>query len=185
MSAKFRARAIFERLKDIKNPVVAEIGVFTGALSAQLLKRPDLTLYMIDSWGTNHSQEYKDTNDFHTTLTAQQQENNYNRSNNVAIEFQPRGKMLRMDSVAAASEFEDGFFDLVFIDADHSYEGCKADIIAWSPKTKILSGHDYENNTQDFKFGVTEAVDEFFNPDLGENYTWFVDLSKTRDKVRP
>jgi hypothetical protein len=140
---------------------------------------------MVDSWGTDHSPEYKETNDFHAKLSAYQQECYFNRANNVAIEFQPRGKIIRKTSLEAAKDFEDGFFDLVFIDADHSYKGCKEDILAWSPKTRILSGHDYENNTQDFKFGVTEAVDEFFNPELGENYTWFVDLSKAGDKIRP
>jgi len=181
MSAKIRAKAIRQRLKDVKNPVVAELGVFVGALSRELLKRPDLTLYMIDNWSTVHSKEYMATNDFHSTLSGEKQESYYNRSKNLETEFPGRAKVVRMDTVEASEQFEDGFFDLVFIDADHSYEGCKRDIIAWSPKTRILSGHDYENNTQDFKFGVTEAVDEFFKPELDEDYTWFVDLGATGD----
>jgi predicted O-methyltransferase YrrM len=52
-----------------------------------------------------------------------------------------------MDSLAAAETFPDGSLDLVFIDADHSYQAVKADIAAWRPKVKpdgILCGHDCE-----------------------------------------
>lgn len=50
---------------------------------------------------------------------------------------------------------------LVFIDGDHSYEGCKGDIEAWEPhivESGYLVVHDYESW---FDF-VTEAVDEWF-----------------------
>ncbi len=50
--------------------------------------------------------------------------------------------------------------DFVYIDADHRYEGCKADIEAWWPKVKpggILAGHDYAGEY----IGVVHAVDEF------------------------
>lgn len=53
---------------------------------------------------------------------------------------------IRSDSVAAAANYPDKSVDFVFIDGDHSYEGCKRDIEAWLPKVKdggILSGHDY------------------------------------------
>jgi len=58
----------------------------------------------------------------------------------------------------AASQFDDRSVDFVFIDADHSYESVKKDIIAWMPKVKhkgLLAGHDYFNTC-----GVKEAVDE-------------------------
>jgi hypothetical protein len=64
------------------------------------------------------------------------------------------------DSVGASKKFADGYFDYVYIDGDHSYEGVKRDIEAWYPKVKkngILAGHDYIN----FKIGLRKAVDEF------------------------
>ena len=63
------------------------------------------------------------------------------------------------------NQFDDETFDLIFIDGDHSYEGCKADLENWWPKVKsgqILCGHDYcypERNPHGF--GVKQAVDEF------------------------
>lgn len=53
---------------------------------------------------------------------------------------------IRLDSVAASAQYEDNSLDFVFIDGDHSYAGCKRDILAYLPKMKpnsILAGHDY------------------------------------------
>lgn len=68
---------------------------------------------------------------------------------------------IKNDSVEAAKEFEDNSLDFVFIDADHSYEGCLRDIAAWFPKVKsegVIAGHDYNNGFE----GVNRAVKEFF-----------------------
>ena len=43
-------------------------------------------------------------------------------------------------------KFEDGTYDFVYIDADHSYESVKKDIELYLPKLKkggIIGGHDY------------------------------------------
>jgi hypothetical protein len=61
--------------------------------------------------------------------------------------------------------FEDKFFDFVYIDGDHSYEGVKRDVADWYPKVKkggILSGHDYGNpGNKKLTFKVAKAVNEF------------------------
>ena len=52
-------------------------------------------------------------------------------------------------------------FDLLFIDADHSYEAVKNDIEKWMPKIKengTIAGHDYGNAP-----GVGKAVNEKFS----------------------
>lgn len=75
--------------------------------------------------------------------------------------------VIREFSALAAGQFDDESLDWVFIDADHSYEGCKEDIEAWYPKVVsggVLCGHDYiENDTywRGVKVGVKQAVDEF------------------------
>lgn len=65
---------------------------------------------------------------------------------------------IRKDSSTAASDYADGSLDFVFIDADHTYEGVKKDLIAWYPKVKkggIFSGHDYGWTEH-----IRQAVDE-------------------------
>jgi len=67
------------------------------------------------------------------------------------------------DSITASTFLADESFDLVFIDADHSYEAVKADIQAWTPKVKhggILCGHDYSASHE----GLKQAVDELLKP---------------------
>ena len=58
-------------------------------------------------------------------------------------------------------DISNGTFDLLFIDADHSYESVKQDIEDWLPKIKVggkISGHDYGNVP-----GVGKAVNERFS----------------------
>lgn len=65
----------------------------------------------------------------------------------------------------AWTETGEGSIDILFIDADHSYEGCLADIEAWSKHVipnGIIMGHDYS-----FVFpGVKRAVHEVFGWDV-------------------
>ncbi len=177
-AADLRAKSILERLEDRLHPVGAEIGVFAGELSQRLLRREDLSLYLVDSWVTSDPEsDYAQSGDFHARLSQAQQERYYGLTLELTAFAGPRAKILRKPSVEAAKDIPDGSLDFVFIDADHSYLGCKADIEAWAPKVKpggLISGHDYLN-PQFPEFGVKRAVDECFpHVDLGENYTWFV-----------
>lgn len=79
------------------------------------------------------------------------------------------GDLLRMKTADAAELFPDNHFDFIFIDADHTYEGVRADIEAWRPKTRNFMGHDYGH--PDFP-GVKKAVDEFFVVKEFGNRVW-------------
>jgi predicted O-methyltransferase YrrM len=66
-----------------------------------------------------------------------------------------------LDSLTAATMYEDESLDFVFIDASHDYISVKNDIIAWLPKVKkggVLSGDDYLHKHG----GVVQAVNEIF-----------------------
>lgn len=183
-AAQVRANEILGRI-NILNPVGAEIGVFTAALSSRLLQRDGLILYMVDSWGaSDKDSEYAKTGDFHAALTQEQQDSYFANACEVVSKYGNKAKILRKPSIEAAKEISDASLDFVFIDADHSYEGCKADIAAWVPKLKpggLLSGHDY-NNIEYPCFGVNQAVEEFsaernLPVSLGDNFTWFIQLT--------
>jgi predicted O-methyltransferase YrrM len=69
--------------------------------------------------------------------------------------------ILLLDSITAAEKLKDRRFDFVYIDADHTYEGVKADLDAWYPLVKkggVFGGDDYLNTTCP---GVNKAVNEF------------------------
>ncbi len=178
-----RAAQLLEWLEGISSPQGAEIGVFTGALSCQLLTRPDLALYLVDSWTTvEQASDYAQSGDFHAGLSQADQDGYFASTLRAVAPFGPRAKVLRMDSKEAANCVPDHSLDFVFIDADHSYEGCKADIQAWLPKLKpngFISGHDYDHPEYPH-FGVKRAVDEIFGvPETGANYTWRVRMAET------
>jgi glycosyltransferase involved in cell wall biosynthesis/SAM-dependent methyltransferase len=66
---------------------------------------------------------------------------------------------IRKRSTEAAADFADESVDLIFIDGDHSFEACYADLKAWYPKLKsggILIGHDCVPGS-----GVSQALEKF------------------------
>lgn len=171
-AATLRAFEVLRRLPD--GPVVgAEIGVWRGYMSYALLCRPDLILFMVDSWlgiegfGEQYSPRVQDeckANALEITKYAG-----------------ARRQVLHQDSKDAARGMKDKSLDFVFIDADHSYNGCKSDIGYWKSKVKdggLIGGHDYANPRFPFGEEVKKAVDEAVSGnnwklDLGRNTTWF------------
>lgn len=70
---------------------------------------------------------------------------------------------IRSDSSAAArgwGQLNGDKIDVLFIDGDHTYEGCKADIDSWYPhmaKKGVMLFHDADATSP----GVVKAVEEF------------------------
>jgi predicted O-methyltransferase YrrM len=73
-------------------------------------------------------------------------------------------------SFQVVDQFADNFADIIFIDADHSYESVKKDILKYTPKLKkggLLTGHDIDYP------GVNKAVKELIKEfDVGPNFVW-------------
>jgi hypothetical protein len=137
-----------------------EIGVAYGMHSEYILKNTDVEkLYSIDPY-KHFDQDYLDDpmnypQKYHDVL--------FYRVLDLLSQFKERSKLLRMTSVDAAKMFTDNSLDFVFIDANHSYQGVKDDLISWYDKVRdggILSGDDY---TIDIFPGLVKAVDEFFS----------------------
>jgi predicted O-methyltransferase YrrM len=86
-------------------------------------------------------------------------------------------ELIKSDSCAAASLFENESLDFVFIDGNHWYDYVNKDIEAWLPKIKkggIISGHDYQ------AAGVSTAVGETFGDSAKvfkeSRSCWYVDI---------
>ena len=163
---RYRWHVINDHIKHIENPIGAEIGVHRGECSGHLLElHPGLKLYMIDMWSPD---TYAGKGD--DAATGPYRElyqdgcfDNRIRALETVEPYKDRAVMYGMASIEAAELFPDDFLDFCFIDASHSYEDVKADILAWLPKIKpggTIMMHDY------LLFdGVTCAVNELFSPD--------------------
>jgi uncharacterized Rossmann fold enzyme len=185
--AQVRANEVLKRLNGAAEPRGVEVGVFKGDMSSALLRNnPILHLDMVDSWESDGQSYAADSGDWHAELSQDAQDGFEARARDRVAFAGERASIIRKRSCEAAADMPDGSRDFVFIDADHSYQGCRADIEAWHSKVKPggwLGGHDYENDGFP-KFGVTQAVNEFvsahsFKLELGENFTWFIQLPNT------
>lgn len=164
---RFRWHCIIDRIKDIPNPIGAEIGVHRGECSGHLLElHPGLRLYMIDMWSPNTYAGKGDDAATEPYRRIYEKECDLNRKKAVeAVEkYHDRVTMYGMDSVECAEiMIPDNFLDFCFIDASHSYEDVKSDIIAWLPKVKqggYLIMHDFDNPSFP---GVKKASEEIFS----------------------
>lgn len=141
---------------------IIEVGVWKGLTTRILAENTRGTVWAVDTWkGTPHDPEQHhlyqeaDTTDVYAEFLA-------NMGNYVTL-----GKVIPVhsDSVSAAEMLFNEYgriFDFVFIDADHSYDGCLCDIRSYLRLVRrggMIAGHDY--NKPAFP-GVKQAVDEIF-----------------------
>ena len=143
-------KALLSRMK--KGCEVAEIGVNRGDFSELILKiaEPE-QLHLIDVWNSvmypkNLSKEVEER--FRKPVD----------SGKVQIHCKL--------STEAADDFEDGYFDWIYLDANHSYDSVRGELLKYAPKIKhngIIAGHDYTQGHWEelCRYGVVEAVHEF------------------------
>lgn len=166
--------------------IFAEVGVQFGVNLHKILLSPSEKIikeyWAIDSWGTGFSQILKDG----WIMTAEDWHDLYKGVNQFMLEFK-QVRVFRLLSVEAATLFPNEYFDMVYIDALHTYEAVTQDIKAWLPKVKmggILGGHDYN------KKSVQRAVDEqlagvweFPGPILNKSTKVWLKRRQENDKV--
>lgn len=140
--------------------VIAEIGVRKGINFEKMIKHNPEMAVAIDIWRDDGIMAHNDIN-----LAQKELDNQYERLKAKMVD-KPFVKIYREYSFEAVKHFPDNYFDLVYIDADHTYEGCLRDIIDWYPKIKkgkFLLGDDYRGKYTHtgVRFGVVEAVNKF------------------------
>jgi hypothetical protein len=68
---------------------------------------------------------------------------------------------LKLSSFEASKKFDDGSIDVVYIDAEHTPESVKNDIIYWAPKIKetgYITGHDWEFNNGILRESIINTI---------------------------
>lgn len=136
---------------------VAEVGVAEGRYAQQMLGWPIIIpkLYLVDRWQSWPTQKGDASN------PQSWHDKNYKEVLERVAPHKDRVHILRGDSARMAEQVEDASLALVYIDADHSFNGVMRDICAWHRKVRLggfMCWHDYLNPN----YGVKRAVENFF-----------------------
>ena len=93
------------------------------------------------------------------------------RSHRIAERFQPEiaaGRIIlhEGDSSAVVRQFSEGYFDAIYVDGDHSYDGVRRDIDAAAARIAergvlIFNDYTYWSPCECMRYGVMQAVNEF------------------------
>jgi hypothetical protein len=127
--------------------IAAEIGVAVGEYSEHLLNGlTPRTLHLIDPW------RFQNVPDYLTDANNTKDEEGDRRYKGVLKKFAPQiangiVEVHRATSTEVVDSFPDEYFDFVFIDAVHTYNGCLNDLRAFDKKVKrngFIAGHDYQ-----------------------------------------
>ena len=135
-----------------KGGVVAELGVDMGDFSESILNitKPH-KLHLIDTWGSKRYHQEKRRN-----VEKRFNEKIINSSVEINIGL----------STQVVDDFQDTYFDWIYIDTTHSYKTTISELEAYRTKVKpngYIAGHDFILGNWDglVRYGVIEAVYEF------------------------
>jgi len=140
---------------------ICELGVFEGINFMRMIEHAPKVAVGVDSWIVDGNVARADSGYPQEVLT--QQHDNFVKM----IADKPFAHLFREYTFDAVKNFPDNYFDLIYIDADHTYEGVKKDLEDWWPKMKsggFFTGDDYSRYRAKHTgvvFGVVEAVNEF------------------------
>lgn len=170
--ARKRWDVLSKLIKQHNVKILVEVGMKSGRNMDRILNQcPDLIAHGVDCWvPTENYKRWPDSSHAKNEREADQ----------VVAKYPSRLTKHKGFSVPVSEAFEDESVDMVFIDADHSYEGVRADIDSWMPKVKtggVISGHDYDNTVKygDLFKGVDKAVKETFGFSfiLEDDHVWW------------
>jgi hypothetical protein len=130
-----------------KNSIGCEIGVWVGQFSYQILTRTNpKMLHLIDAWKWSRGfNREKFKGERITDQKVMDKVYEYVMKNHGN---KPNVKIHRGKSQEIYKEFEDGYFDWIYVDASHTFRGVYADLSLYYPKVKkngIIIGDDWGN----------------------------------------
>lgn len=159
--------------------VGAEIGVWMGNSSMRFLKETKPKhLHLVDPWSkepykyqlVSEHESYEDYLKKYAKVTGGSTEEDFDRFYN-QVHSDVVNKFSQFDNVTIHRQWSTDFFntfgdklDWIYIDGDHSFEGCFADLENCLKVMKpdgIIFGDDYAWKNNKGKPGVTKAVDQF------------------------
>jgi predicted O-methyltransferase YrrM len=142
-----------------------EVGVFEGTFADTIATTlTPAKLVLIDIFEGTMGSGDQDGNNFKFINLL----DTYHRLKKVQSAYPDSLKVLKGWSYEWLPTLEDDAYDMIYLDADHSYEGTLRDLRLAFPKVHHggwLMGHDYEMNMKKahkvYDFGVRQAVEEF------------------------
>ena len=169
-------RLVPQLLREHGSRVVAEVGVWRGTLSQVICREcPSVQrLILVDPWTVVYAKDEQGKwMVFGPGVTEHEMRHAYSQVARWALQQGERVTILKMPSREGAERVPDGSLDAVMIDALHTYQACKEDILLWRPKVRpggLIIGDDLS----EWFPGVQQAVEEVF----GDTYralgqTWW------------
>jgi len=163
------------------NSVCAELGVFKGHFSAEILKRLNpKRLYLIDPYWKKYGDIFwngKGTMDCWKCAVKRVRQNDINKVASMVVD----------NDIDFLKDLPDGFFDWLYIDSTHEYEDTLKELEIVSEKVKdtgLIAGHDWYDRPTHKHYGVHKAIEEWLlsNPQyelyLRDNKTqWIIKKS--------
>ena len=154
-----------EMIKDLIKPGsrILEVGVFIGEFAKKLYDTRPEHLDLVDPWSGILPSGDQDGNDVRVVdldSVYPIMKDSLKHCKNITLH--------RGYSFDVLPNLPDNYYDFIYIDSSHSYEGTKKELLLALHKIKrggVIALHDYEVNKakckNDYNFGVGKAVDEF------------------------
>lgn len=138
---------------NLNDPKVSvELGVDQGEFSRFVIDQLQAKRhFMVDTWATERFNEAK----------MNEVEQKFADEINLG-----KAKIIREESINAATLFSNSSVDFCYVDTDHSYAQTYAELLAWAPKIAsggVLAGDDFSvgNPKSGISYGVIHAVLDF------------------------
>jgi len=174
-------------VKKIDAKTVAEIGIKEGRTTKTVLIRcPGIEkYYMIDPF-----RSYADLGEFDrspdqgTKIKTNKMWDGFAFTAYKEAMRDDRARLIRLSAVSAAALFPNDFFDVVYIDTDHSYMSIVEETKSYILKVRdggMISGHDYTPGW----IQVVLAVHDLFGEEFGliSGASWYMQVDNAKKNV--